>query len=87
MRKIFLMMIALLMLMSSAGVATIETAHFNGNEKLAYPVVNTGDAAIDQKINRKIKEELMSFIKGIHYDAQYYDRKVLDARTSYEVGS
>ncbi|MBR2775292.1 MAG: DUF3298 domain-containing protein, partial [Selenomonadaceae bacterium] len=32
-------------------------------------------------------EELMSFIKGIHYDAQYYDRKVLDARTSYEVGS
>ena len=87
MRKIFLMMIALLMLMSSAGAATIETAHFNGNEKLAYPVVNTGDAAIDQKINRKIKEELMSFIKGIHYDAQYYDRKVLDARTSYEVGS
>ena len=87
MRKIFLMMIALLMLMSSAGAATIETAHFNGSEKLAYPVVNTGDAAIDQKINRKIKEELMSFIKGIHYDAQYYDRKVLDARTSYEVGS
>ena len=87
MRKIFLMLAFVMMLMSSASAATIETAHFNGNEKLIYPVVSTGDAAIDQKINRKIKEELMSFIKGIHYDAQYYDRKVLDARTSYEVGS
>ncbi len=87
MRKIFLMLAFVMMLMSSARAATIEEAHFNGDEKLTYPVVSTGDAAIDQKINRKIQEELMSFIKGMHYDAQYYDRKVLDARTSYEVGS
>ena len=86
MRKIFLTLAFVMMLMSSASAATIETANFNGNEKLVYPVVSTGDAAIDQKINRKIQEKLMSFIKGIHYDAQYYDRKVLDARTSYEVG-
>ena len=87
MRKIFLMLVFVMMLMSAASAATIETAHFNDDNKLVYPVVSTGDAAIDQKINAKIQERLMSFIKSTHYDAQYYDRKVLDARTSYEVGS
>ena len=87
MRKIFLTLAFVMMLMSSASAATIEANHFNGDERLIYPVVNTGDAAIDQKINRKIQEKLMGFIKGVHYDAQYHDRKVLDARTSYEVCS
>ena len=89
MRKIFLMMMFVLIagLQSICSAATIEAAHFNGEEKLTYPVVSTGDEAIDQKINRKIQEELMSFIKGMHYDAQYYDRKVIDARINYEVGS
>ena len=89
MRNIFLMMMFVLIagLQSICSAATIEAAHFNGEEKLTYPVVSTGDEAIDQKINRKIQEELMSFIKGMHYDAQYYDRKVIDARINYEVGS
>ena len=85
MQKIFLMMIALLILTSSAGAATIETAHFNGSEKLTYPVVHLADAEVEKKINRKIQEELTSFIKGLHYAVQYDNRKVLDARTSYEV--
>ena len=87
MRKIlFLTLLALIVSVQSfCSAATIESACFNGNDKIVYPVVHTGDEAIDQKINAKIKEELMSFIKGLHYAAQYDNRKVLDARTNYEV--
>ena len=82
------MVVALIVsLQNFCGAATIESACFNGDEKLSYPVVHTGNEAVENKINRKIQEELSSFIKGLHYDAQYYNRKVLDARTSYEVGS
>jgi|GEM_PF-2139427 len=89
MRKIlFATLLALIFSVQSfCSAATIESACFNGNEKIVYPVVHTGNEAIDQKINVKIKEELMSFIKGLHYAAQYDNQKVLDARMSYEVGS
>lgn len=89
MRKIFFATLLMLIVsvQSFCGAATIESARFNGDEKLVYPVVHTGNEAIDKKINVKIKEELMSFIKGLHYAAQYDNFKILDARTSYEVGS
>ena len=89
MRKIlFATLLALIFSVQSfCNAATIESACFNGDEKLVYPVVYTGDETIDQKINAKIKEELISFIKGLQYAAQYDNFKVLDARTSYEVGS
>lgn len=87
MRKIFLMMMFVMMLMSSAGAATIETAHFNGNEKLIYPVVSTGDAAIDRKINVAIIAELDRFLTSAYKGAQSIGAQVEDARTSYEVGS
>ncbi|MBE8950528.1 MAG: DUF4163 domain-containing protein [Quinella sp. 3Q1] len=88
MRKIFwAALVALIVSVQSfCGAATIETAYFNGNEKIAYPVVHVADAAVTEKINGKIEEEILTFIKEVHYNAQYYDRKVLDARTSYEIG-
>ena len=87
MRKIlFATLLALIFSVQSfCSAATIESACFNGNEKIVYPVVHTGNEAIDQKINVKIKEELMDFIKGIHYAAQYDNRKVLDAQMNYKV--
>ena len=87
MRKIlFLTLLALIVSVQSfCGAATIESTCFNGNEKFVYPVVHTGDEAIDQKINIKIKTELMSFIKGLHYAVQYDNRKVLGAQMNYKV--
>lgn len=67
--------------------ATIVEAHFNGNEKITYPVVRLSDAAVEDKINSKILDEIKTFIKETHYAAQYEHRKVLDVRTSYKVGS
>lgn len=63
MRKIlFATLLALIVSVQSfCSAATIESACFNGDEKLVYPVVQTGNEAIDQKINAKIKEELMGF--------------------------
>lgn len=87
MRRIFLAVMMLVIWTSSAVAATIEEANFNGDAKLSYPVIHVADSAIENKINGKIQEAMMSFIKGLHYDAQYYNRKVLDARTSYEIGS
>lgn len=89
MRKIFLaMMLALVMgVQNFCGAATIESAAFRGNDKLIYPVVTTGNAAVDAKINQKIEIELGSFVKGLHYAAQYDGRRVMGAYTSYEVGS
>ena len=87
MRKIFLtMLVALIVSVQNfCGAVTIEEARFNGSEKIVYPVVHVADAEIENKINRKIKEELMSFIKGNQYAVQYHNQNVLDARMNYEV--
>lgn len=87
MRKIlFATVLALIMsIQNFCGAATIESAKFNGNDKLIYPVVHTGDAAIDDKINGKIQMEIQSFIKGLHYAAQYDGQRVAGAYTNYEV--
>ncbi len=87
MRKIFFTtVLALIMsIQNFCGAATIESAKFNGNDKLIYPVVHTGDAAIDDKINDKIQMEIQSFVKGLHYAAQYDGQRVAGAYTNYEV--
>ncbi|MBR4641750.1 MAG: DUF4163 domain-containing protein [Selenomonadaceae bacterium] len=87
MRKIFLTLLVALIVgvQNFCGAVTIETANFNGNEKIVYPVVHAADAEIENKINRKIREELVSFIKGNQYAVQYHNQKILDARMNYEV--
>ena len=87
MRKIFFAtVLALIMgIQNFCGAATIESAHFSGNDKLIYPVVHTGDAAIDDKINGKILAEIQSFVKGLQYAAQYDGQRVAGMYTNYEV--
>lgn len=80
-----LMLVLIVSVQSFCSAATIEETHFNDSDKIIYPVVHVADAEVERKINYKIKEEILSFIKGLHYAAQYDNRKVLDARTSYEV--
>lgn len=87
MRKIFFATVLALMMsvQNFCGAATIESAKFSGNDKLIYPVVHTGDAAIDDKINGKILAEIQTFVKGLHYAAQYDGQHVAGAYTNYEV--
>lgn len=88
MKKIFLT--ALLVLIASfqnfCGAASIESACLNGNEKLIYPVVHTGDAAVDKKINTAIIAEVDRFLTGVYRNGQELAVTVADVRTSFEVG-
>ncbi len=88
MRKIFLTVALTLMFalqnFCSAAV-TIETANFNGSENLVYPIVHTGDAQVDEKINGAIVAELKNFFKGCHYAVQYDGREIGGMQTNFEV--
>ena len=86
MRKIFLAVIALLIVsVQSCLAAEITEARFNDNETLIYPVVHVEDKAVEQRINGKIRDEILRFIKEIHYAAQYNNYEVVDVRTNYEI--
>lgn len=76
MRKIFLMtfLLMILSIQSLCSAAEIYAAQFNGEENLVYPVVKTGDTAIDQKINFVIAKELDSFVTDV-YGRLHYDEK------------
>ena len=88
MRKIFLLlMIFMIASVQNCFAATIEAKYFNGDEKLIYPVVSSGDEAIDREINVKIIAEVDRFLTGVYRNAQINGYKVADARTSYEIGS
>ena len=89
MRKIFLVA-ALTLLFAlqnfcSAAAVTIETANFNNSENLVYPIVHTGDAQVDEKINDVIKVELRDFFKQCHYAVQYDGRIIGGMHTNFEV--
>ena len=90
MRKIFFVTVVALILClqnfcGAATPATIETAHFNGNETLIYPVVRTGNATVDEKINAAIVGEIERFVKEIHYAAQNDGIVVKGVNTNFEV--
>lgn len=89
MRKIFFTtLLALVMsLQNFCGAATIEKDCLGGNENLVYPVVHLADSAVEEKINDKIRAEIHSFIKELHYAAQYDGQKIAGMHTTYEVGS
>ena len=87
MKKIFIAMFVVLILSvrNFCNAATIETAYFNGNEQLIYPIVNVGDVNIDRKINVAIIAEIDRFLTGVYRNAQENNYEVADIRTSYEV--
>lgn len=87
MRNLILMMLVVLVIgvQSLCSAATIETAHFNGDDKLVYPIVITGDAAIDKKINTAIIAEIDRFVTGVYRNAQVNNYEVTDVHTKYEI--
>ena len=86
MRRIFLAVIALLLVsVQSCFAAEITAARFNSNETMIYPVVHVEDKAVEQRINDKIRDEILRFIKEIHYAVQYNNYEVADIRTNYEI--
>lgn len=81
-------LIALLMLFSATcSAATIETAHFNSNDKLIYPVVRVADKAVEQKINTAIIAEVDRFVTGVYRNAQVNGYEVGGIYTSFDIGS
>lgn len=89
MKKFLLATLFALMLsvQSFCSAATIDSDCFNGDDKMIYPVVCVGDAAIDKKINVAIIAEIDRFVTGIYHDAQSIDAEVADIRTNFEIGS
>ena len=87
MRKIFFAAIIGLIIgvQNFCSAAEIETAHFNGNGNLIYPVVSVGDAAIDRKINTAIIAEVERFVTRVYRNAQEIGAEVYDVRTNYEI--
>ena len=81
-------LVALLMLISATcSAATIEPAHFNGNEGLIYPVVHVDDAAVERKINTAIIAEVDRFVTGVYRNAQVNNLEVGGVYTSFDIGS
>ncbi|MBR2518920.1 MAG: DUF3298 domain-containing protein [Selenomonadaceae bacterium] len=88
MKKIFFAtLIALFVsLQSFCGAAVnIETANFNDNEELKYPIVHTGNTSVDEKINGAIFDEIQRFVKECHYSAQNDDLEIGDMYTNFEI--
>ena len=86
-KNFFAVFVALLLgFQSFCGAATIESACFNDNAQIIYPVVHTGDVIVDKKINTAIVAEVDRFLTGIYRNAQINGYSVADARTSFEVG-
>ena len=85
MRKIFLTAVVALIIsvQSICGAAEIHEAHFNSEENLKYPVVQTGNAAIDEKINAVIFSEIDGFVKDV--SDKLYDDELRYIDTNYKV--
>ena len=88
MKKFFTAVVVVLIVsvQNFCGAATIESSCFNSNKQLVFPVVHTGDAAVDRKINTAIIAEINRFLTGVYRTAKEIDAEVEDVRTSYEVG-
>lgn len=86
-RKIFIATVLALLVsvQSFCSAAQIESAAFNGNEQLIYPVVHTGNAAVDRKINTAIIAEVDRFVTGIYRNAQVNGSKVGGIYTKYDI--
>ncbi|MBR4905154.1 MAG: DUF4163 domain-containing protein [Selenomonadaceae bacterium] len=87
MRKIFLTAVVVLIVsvQSLCGAAEVYSDFFNDEADLIYPVVRTGDKAIDKKINGAIIAEIDRFLTGVYRTAQKNDYEIADMRTNFEV--
>ena len=85
MRKLILIVALMLFSVQSCFAAEISDAHLGSDENLRYPVVKTGNPAIDDKINVAIIAEVDRFSTGIYQNAAFNDYKVGGIYTNYEI--
>ena len=88
MRKIFLTTVVALILSLQnfcGAAATIDDAIFNGDENLKYPIVHTGNAVIDKKINRVIDGIMNNFVMGVRTDRRERGIDIHIMNTGYSV--
>ena len=65
--------------------ATIENAIFNGDDNLRYPIVHTGNASVDAKINSVIDGIMNNFVMGVRTDRREHGIDIHIMNTSYAV--
>ena len=88
MKKIFLTAVAIMLLsVQSCFAAEILENHSPFHENVIYPLVKTGDEAIDKRINTAIIAEVDRFVTAVYRNAQENNYEVADIRTNYEIGS
>lgn len=88
MRKIFLatLFAVILSLQSFCGAAaTVDEAIFNGNENLKYPIVHTGNAAVDKKINSVIDGLMQNFVMEVKTDRREHGINITVEDTNFQV--
>ena len=89
MRRIFFAtLFALLLTVQNfcvAAPATIDNAIFNGDENLKYPIVRTGNASVDTKINSVIDKIMNNFVMDVRTDRRERGIDVHIMNTSYAV--
>ena len=87
MRKIFLMIIVLLIMsvQNLCGAVEISNEHSPFHENIFYPLVHMKDATIEKKINGAIIAEIDRFVTAVYRNAQENNFEVADIRTSFEI--
>lgn len=87
MRKIFLMMIVLLIMsvQNFCGAVEISNERSPFHENIFYPLVHMQDATIEKKINGAIIAEIDRFVTAVYRNAQTNDFQVADLRTNFEI--
>ena len=86
MRKIFLMIIALIAgLQNICGAVTIENAQSPFHETIFYPLVRMEDKMIEKKINVQIIAEIDRFVTQVYNYSQANDAEIVDIRANYEI--
>lgn len=69
MKKIFFVLIIFLMNFSTVKAAQIDSAKFNGDDDLNYPVVFTENPEVSEKINAEIQREIKNFLFHVNETA------------------
>lgn len=88
MRKVFLTTLAILLATFQSlcfAQVEVETAHYNGSENLIYPIVHTGNAEVDAKINRVIDGIMNNFVMGVRTDRRERGIDINVMNTNYAV--
>ncbi len=88
MRKIFLATIFALMFTVQnfcGAAATVDEVIFNGNEKLKYPIVHTGNSAVDKKINRVLDGITQNFVMEVNTDRREHGINITVENSGFQI--